>query len=398
MNMLLIVGILIIIGIIGARLVQKIKLPSVVGWLVTGAIMGPSVFKLLTPTALDALGFLSDITLGLIGVIIGLEITMGTLQRLGKGIIPIILFESFGAFLLVFFGVYTLTRNLPLSLVFGSMAPASAPAGTVAVLKEYKARGPLTKALLVTVGADDALAIIIFVFAASFSKVLVSGKGFSLLTLLGKPFFEIALAIGIGGAIGWLLGFSLQKLRLDGVLLPISLAAILVCVGLSKNLHFSLILATVVAGAVLVNFFPRVSRRVSGNLESFVQPFYVCFFVLAGAHLDLKLLLGLGTLGAIYVLCRTAGLMGGARLGASLGKQPTVIKRYLGLGILSQAGVAVGLAYLIVKEFAALGPQGGEIATLIITTIAATTIVFEIVGPICTKIAIKKAGEMRVSE
>jgi len=199
MSTLLIVGILIIVGIIGARLVQKIKLPSVVGWLVTGAIMGPSVFKLLTPAALDALGFISDITLGLIGVIIGLEITMGTLRRLGKGIIPIILFESFGAFLLVSSGVFLLTRNLPLSLVFGSMAPASAPAGTVAVLKEYRAKGPLTKALLVTVGADDALAIMIFVFAASFSKVLISGEELSLLALLGKPFLRSPWRLELAG-------------------------------------------------------------------------------------------------------------------------------------------------------------------------------------------------------
>jgi Kef-type K+ transport system membrane component KefB len=332
----------------------------------------------------------------LIGVIIGLEITVGTLRRLGKGIIPIIFFESFGAFLLVFVGIFLLTRNLPLSLVFGSMAPASAPAGTVSVLKEYRAKGPLTKALLVTVGADDALAIMIFVFAASVSKVLVSGEELSVLALVGRPFLEITLAVGIGGAIGWLSGFSLRRLKLDGIIVSVSLGAILICVGLSKTLHFSLILATVIAGAVLVNFFPRVSRRISGNLESFIQPFYVCFFVLAGAHLNLKLLLGLGALGTIYVLCRAAGLMGGARIGASLGKQPAVIKKYLGLGILSQAGVAVGLAYLVVKEFSVLGPGGREIATLIITTIAATTIVFEIIGPICTKIAIKKAGEMGV--
>jgi Kef-type K+ transport system membrane component KefB len=394
MNMLLVVGILIIVGVIGARLVQRAKLPSVVGWLITGAIMGPSVFKLLTPAALDGLGFISDITLGLIGVIIGLEITVGTLRRMGKGIIPIILFESFGAFLLVFGGVYLLTRNLPLSLLCGSLAPASAPAGTVAVLKEYNAKGPLTKALLVTVGADDALAIIIFVFAASFSKMLVSGAGLSALALMGTPFLEIALAVGIGGAIGWLLGFSLLRLKLDGILLPASLGAILICVGLARTLHFSLILATVIAGAVLVNVFPRVSRRISGNLESFIQPFYVCFFVLAGAHLDLRLLLGLGALGTIYVLGRAIGLIGGARIGAVVGRQPSVIKKYLGLGLLSQAGVAVGLAYLVVKEFSILGQKGGEIATLIITTIAATTIVFEIIGPICTKYAIMKAGEI----
>lgn len=394
MNLLLIVGFLLILGIIGAKSVHRAKLPSVVGWLITGAILGPSALKLLTAESLDALGFISDITLGLIGVIIGLEITVGTLKRLGRGIIPIILFESFGAFVLVFAGIYLLTRNLPLSLVFGALAPASAPAGTVAVLREYKAKGPLTKAILVVVGADDALAIIIYVFASSFGKVLVAGEHLSILGLVGKPLLEIMMAAGIGAAIGWALGFFAQKITLNEVLLPLSLGAILICVGLSKLMNFSLILSTVISGTVLVNVFPRVSRRISGNLESFIQPFYIFFFVLAGAHLDFKLLLSLGGLGLIYIICRAGGLIGGARMGAAFGQQLPVIKRYLGLGILSQAGVAVGLAYLIVKEFTSLGTSGREIAALVITTIAATTIVFEIIGPICTKYAIMKAGEI----
>jgi len=394
MNMFLIVGILLISGIIGAHLIHRAKLPSVVGWLLIGAILGPSVLRLLTAESLEVLGFISEMTLGLIGVIIGLEITFGTLARLGKGIISIILLESFAAFILVCVGVYLLTHNLPLSLLLGSLAPASAPAGTVSVLREYRAKGPLTKALLVTVGADDALAIVIYVFASSYSKILVSGESLHILTLVGKPLLEIALAIGIGGALGWTVGFFLQKIRADGMLLPVSLGVVLICVGLSKTLHFSLILATVISGMVLVNSFPRVSRRVSGNLENFIQPLYVGFFVLAGAHLDLKLLFTLGALGAVYVLCRTGGLIGGARIGASIGKQPAVIRKYLGLGILSQAGVAVGLAYLIVKEFSPLGMEGKEIATLVITTIAATTILFEIIGPLCTKFAITRAGEI----
>ncbi len=393
MNVLLVLGILIILGIIGANLAHRVKLPSVVGWLIIGAILGPSILKLLTVESLEEFSIVSDITLGLIGVIIGLEITVGTLTRLGKGIIPIILLESFGAFVMVFAGTYLLTRNLPLALLLGALAPASAPAGTVAVLKEYGAKGPLTKALLVTVGSDDALAIVIYVFAASLGKVLVGGGHLSVLSILGKPILEIVLAIGIGGAIGWVLGFSMQRMKSDAVLLPVTLGGVFICVGLSKLLHFSLILAAVISGTILVNAFPRVSRRIAGGLELFIQPFYVCFFVLAGAHLDIKLLLTLGFLGTIYVLCRSAGLIGGSRIGAIMGKQGPVIKKYLGLGLLSQAGVAVGLAYLIVKEFGSLGAAGQEIATLIITTIAATTIVFEIIGPICTKIAIIKAGE-----
>lgn len=394
MNALLVLGILLIAGVISANYIRKATLPSVVGWLITGAVLGPSVLKLLTTESLEGLGLISDITLGLIGVIIGLEITVGILRQLGGGIVPIILFESFGAFIFVFAGVYLFTHNLPLSLIFGALAPASAPAGTVAVLREYKTKGPLTKALLVVVGADDALAIVIYVFAASYSKVLVSGKELSVLALMGKPLLEIVMAIAVGGGIGWALGFFTQRRKMHDIILPVSLGAVFLCIGLSKLLNFSIILSTVIFGAVLVNVFPRISRRIAQNLEFFIQPFYVCFFVLAGAHLDFKLLLTLGVLGTIYILCRSAGLIGGARMGAIVGKEVPVIKKYLGFGILSQAGVAVGLAYLIVKEFSPLGAAGQQIAAQVITTIAATTIIFEIIGPICTKYAIMKAGEV----
>jgi len=394
MNQILVVGILIIVGVISARLIRRATMPSVVGWLIAGVVLGPFALKILSVQALEEIGFISDITLGLIGVIIGLEITMGTLRRLGGGIIPIILLESFGAFILVFLGIFLLTRNMPLALLFGALAPASAPAGTVAVLREYKAKGPLTKALLVVVGADDALAIVIYVFAASYAKVLVGSGDYSLIELIGKPLLEILLAVSIGGAIGWLLGFFSQRVRGQEIFLSIGLGAILICVGLSQWLHFSVILSTVVLGTTLVNVFPRVSRRISENLEFFIQPFYILFFVLAGAHLDLRLLLALGLLGAVYILCRSAGLIGGARLGAVIGREIPVIRKYLGLGILSQAGVAVGLAYLIVKEFTPLGAAGSQIATQVITAIAATTIIFEIIGPIFTKLAITKAGEI----
>jgi Kef-type K+ transport system membrane component KefB len=393
MNEIFVVGVLLLAGIISAYYIHRTTMPSVVGWLIAGVVLGPFALKLLSAQSLEALGFISDITLGLIGVIIGLEITVGTLRRLGGGIIPIILLESFGAFLLVFAGVYLLTRNLPLALVMAALAPASDPAGTVAVLREYRAKGPLTKALLVVVGTDDALAIVIYVFAASFSKALVGGGGDSLIGLIGRPLLEILMAAAVGGVIGWTMGFFSQRIRGREMFLSVALGAIFICVGLSQWFHFSVILSTVVLGATLVNVFPRVSRRVAEGLEYFIQPFYVIFFVLAGAHLDLRLLLALGLLGAVYVICRSAGLIGGATLGAIVGREIPVIRKYLGPGILSQAGVAIGLAYLIVKEFTPLGPAGSEIAAKVITTVAATTIIFMIIGPILAKLAITKAGE-----
>jgi len=395
MDALLIIGIAIIIGILGARLSTKLKLPSVVGWIIVGVLLGPSVFKLFKPEILDKFGIISDTALGLIAFIIGAELTIGTLKGLGGGIVSVIFAESFIAFILVTVGVWFLTHNLLIALILGALAPASAPAGTVAVLQEYKAKGPLTNAILTVVGADDALAIVIFAFALSYAKVLIGGAKLPVLVTIGKPLLEIIMAIGIGGAIGIVLGFLTQKVMAREILLPASIGAILVCAGLSKVLNFSLILSNLALGMVMVNTYPRACRRTHEALRLFVVPFYIIFFILAGAHLNLSLLLRMGIIGIIYIVCRTGGKLLGAWSGAKLGKQAPVIRKYLGLGILSQAGVAIGLAYLVIREFTPLGIAGQHIATLSITIIAATTIIFEILGPIGVKFAITRAGEVR---
>ncbi|MDI6841131.1 MAG: cation:proton antiporter [bacterium] len=395
MTNLLAIGIVLIIGVIGARLIRKLKQPSIIGWLIVGAILGPSVLGWLSKEVLDSLGFIADITLGFVGFIIGTQITIGALRRLGKGIIILILAECIAAFTLVFLGVWILTHSISLALIFGGLACATAPAGTVAVLEEYRAKGPLTKTLYIVVGADDAVAVIICVFATAYAKIIIGGEKLSILTTIGKPLIEIALAIGIGGAIGIIFGLFTQKVREDAILLSATIGAILLCVGLAEVMHFSLILANMALSMVIVNTFPRVSARTYRLIEAFVPPFFVCFFALAGAHFNLPVLMKMGIIGVAYIMCRSIGKMGGTWLGALIGKRPAVIRKYLGFGMLSQAGVALGLAYLIVREFASLGDAGEKMATLAITIIAATTIAFEIIGPIGVKFAITKAGEIR---
>ncbi len=396
MNEFIAIGIVLVIGVVGAKIINRLKLPSVVGWLVVGAILGQSGFRLFTPEILQRLGFISDVTLGLVGFVIGAQITIGSIRKLGGGVITTLLIQFFSAYIFVFCGVWLLTRDLVLALLLGALATATAPAGTVTVLQEYKARGPLTKALFIIVGVDDALAVIVYVFTVSYVKILLGGPGLSMPLMIGKPLFEVALAIAVGGALGWLFGILTRRIRSPEVLLVTGFGTILICIGLSKALNFSLILSTVVLGALIVNLFPKVSRRLSSTLQLFIPPFYVCFFALAGAHLDLSLLLKMGILGAVYVVCRSFGKLGGGWLGASLGRLMPDKRKYLGLGLLSQAGVAIGLAYLVVRELAPLGVAGQRISSIVLTVIAATTIVFEIVGPIFTKLAITKAGEANI--
>jgi Kef-type K+ transport system membrane component KefB len=167
---------------------------------------------------------------------------------------------------------------------------------------------------------------------------------------------------------------------------------------LSKYFHVSLILSNLGLGIVFANLFLLANRRAYQAIQSITLPIFIIFFVIAGAHLQIHLLSTMGLLGLIYIICRVLGKIGGAFFGATISKSNPAVRKYLGLGILSQAGVAIGLAILVTREFGSLGKAGEDLAVIVINTIAATTIIFEIIGPIATKFAISKAGEMNKSK
>jgi Kef-type K+ transport system membrane component KefB len=393
MGVLFFVGIAIICGFIGGKLSNRLKFPAVVGYLVAGLILGPSFLNLFNLRLLDNLGIFNDLALGVVAFIIGSEMRLGILRKMGKGVATIILAESFGAFLLVFFGTYLLTHKLYIALIFGALAPASAPAGTVVVLQEYKAKGPLTNALYAVVGLDDGLAIMIYAFAAALAKLSITHASESFAHIVEGPLIEISGAIILGALLGIVAGFFIKRIHSRKEVLSISLAAVMICTGLANYFNFSLILANLSLGMTFANIYLYANRRSVESLDFISLPIYTIFFVIAGAHLQIKLLPAMGLLGIIYIICRSLGLMGGAYLGAVLAKSEAVIRKYLGFGILSQAGVAIGLAIMATREFPALGDVGKNLAILAINTVAATTIIFEIIGPIATKFAIQRAGE-----
>lgn len=395
METLLLLGIAIITGFLGGKISNRLKFPAVAGYVVIGLLLGPSVFKVFKLDVLNRMGLISDLALGLIAFAIGSQLRRGLLRKMGKGITAIVFAESFGAFIVVALATYLLTRKLHVALIFGAMAPASAPAGTVVVLQEYRAKGPLTNALLAVVGFDDALAIMIYAFAAAAAKLVLSGgKEFSMSTALGAPVVGIVGAVLLGALVGLAFAALARRVRGKNEILIASVGAILITAGLANYLHLSLILANLTLGMIVSNTFLRLGRRSFEAVQTITPPVYVLFFVLAGAHLQLSLLLHMGLLGVIYIVSRIAGLVGGSFCGAALTRATPTIRKYLGLGILSQAGVAIGLALLVVKEFGGLGDVGHSLALLTINTIAATTIFFEILGPLTTKIAITKAGEV----
>ena len=405
---LTLIGAATIVAFYFGKVARLAKLPSLIGYMVVGVILGPSVLHLFTEESMEHLSFITEIALGFVAFSIGSELNLSSLRRLGAGIISIIFAESFGAFLIVTIAIYLLTRDLPLSLIFGSMAPASAPAGTVAVIQEYRARGSLTKTLFAVVGFDDGLAIIIFGFVAALVKNLLiaeaSGASEGLTHALLEPAREIGLSFIVGGIAGLLFFQLVRKLQSARDILIIVFGFILICTGLSIRWHLSLILTNMVVGFVLANSrHESLLSRVTSPLMEVMPLLFVLFFCLAGAHLDLSSLPSLGLVGLVYILGRSAGLIGGARLGAIFGHVEDKVKKYVGLGILSQAGVAIGLSLIIKHELMQLHDKYNlqhalDIGSSVLATITATCIFFEIVGPILTKVALKKAGEIPGSE
>ena len=401
---LTLIGAATIIAFYVGRLARMARLPSLIGYMLVGVILGPSVLHFFNEPSMERLSFITEIALGFVAFSIGSELNLSKLKRLGGGIISIILAESFGAFIVVALAVYVLTRDLPLALIFGSMAPASAPAGTVAVIQECRAKGSLTTTLYAVVGFDDGLAIIIFGFAAALTKTLLiteaSGAAEGILGALLSPAKEIGLSFVVGGVAGLLFYRLVRRLKSARDILIVVFGVILICTGLSIRWHLSLILTNMVVGFVLANArHESLLHRVTAPLLEVMPLLFVLFFCLAGAHLQLSALPALGVVGIVYVLGRSAGLIGGARIGALFGHVEDKVKKYVGLGILSQAGVAIGLSLIVKHEFTQLdarynAPHALAIGTSVLATITATCIFFEIIGPIMTKFALKRAGEI----
>ena len=399
-TLLAMVGVAVTLGLFAGRLVKKLGLPSIIGYMLLGTIMGVSMLKLFHHTHLQELAFITDIALGFVAFSIGNELKLTTLKSLGKSIGTIIVLESFSALILVTGLVYLVTGDLVTALIFGSLAPATAPAGTVAVIREYRAKGKLSSSLYAVAGFDDGVAILLFGFTAAVAKqILLSNAGISqgsLASGLIKPAIEIVLSLVLGGALGFLYSYLVRKLESRNNIPALTFGFILMGAGLASMFHLSLILVNMGIGFVLANTSRQSTiMNVNEQLRSLMPLLFILFFFLAGAHLNLATLPSLGLIGVAYIIGRTSGKIGGAWLGAYIGGASKTIRNNLGLGLLSQAGVAIGLSLLVSQEFSSIDtPQAQLIAASVVTTITATCIIFEIVGPITARIALKNAGEI----
>jgi len=395
LDILLVLGVALASGLIGAKIFHRLKLPQVVGYILMGAIIGTSGFGMLHHDLVDTLTPISNFALGIIGFMIGGELKLSVFKKMGRSIFTILFAEVFISFASVVLVIWLITGELHVALIFGALATATAPAATVDVLWEYKSRGVLSTTILAIVGLDDALALIVYGFASAYAKMLIVGSGtFSIAEVLYRPLLEIFGSMLLGVTIGLVTEKLSNRMRDDNQYLSLMFCSIMICCGISVELHLSQILACMFTGMTLANWHPRTSEHAIRVLEKITTPIYILFFVMIGAKLNIYLLPEIGLLGGAYIAARSFGKVSGVYIGASISKAEDVVRKYLGVALFSQAGIAIGLSIAIAQEFSKINAAGQELGTLVINVIAGTTFVVQIIGPPCVKYSITKAGEV----
>ena len=387
MDVLLKISIVLLVGLIGGRIATSFKLPNVSGYLVAGLLLGPSFFRLVSEQDINSFSIINELALAAIAFSIGSEFIIKDMLKLGKSIVIITLAEVIGAIFLVFTVMYYLFQQpFAFSIVIASMSAATAPAATLLVIRQFKAHGPLTKTILPVVALDDVFGIMAFGIAISLATISVGQQKLSLGNMISKPLIEIGGSLLLGLVLGFILVVFAKKAKGRDELQGISLVAVGIGTGLSNSLGLSSLLTCIVMGAVLVNKYQK-SKRSFDTINDFVSPIYILFFTLAGASLDLSILSTVGLMGIAYILSRAGGKMIGAWIGAKSVKADPVIRKYLGLALLPQGGISIGLIVLVRQQLP-------EFSTAISTIIMFSVLIYEVSGPIFAKIAIEKAGEI----
>ncbi|NCD32068.1 MAG: CBS domain-containing protein [Spartobacteria bacterium] len=402
LGVLFILGLGVFGGMLGAWFFQRIKFPQVVGYIVIGLIIGESGLKLVRSADIEALRPFNMFALGIIGLLVGGELRIDTFKKYARSFTAILLGEGLLAFLIVgalsFAIIHYVTGSFVISLatciVFGAIASATDPASTIDVLWEYRSRGVLTTSLTAIVALDDALAMTLYGLGTSVARVLTS-EGGSMMSGVLSIGVELFGSFILGTVFAMVLIFLLRWLHQPEKSLALALGLMLLAISLAVALQMDVILATMTIGFVLANYAERRSAALFKMLKGFSVPIYVLFFVLVGARLGLsKMPFWLITLVLLYVIGRSIGKWGGAWLGAKITHSDDVVRRYLGLGLMAQGGVAIGLSIMASQHLGHIQvTETLSLGEVIIFAVTATTLIVQLIGPPMVKVAIKLAGE-----
>ncbi len=387
------VGILLMGSYFMGRLAEKVRLPAITGFILAGLLLGPSCIGLVHEDLDETLATITEVALALIALVIGSEFSLRKLRSIGKPVVIITLFQLFGAFILVTTGLVVAGMRLEFAAILGAIASATAPAATVAIIRELKARGPFVDHLYGIVALDDAGCVLLFATITA-----IAGNSLGSATGLAHSVFhaviEIFSSLVLGAIAGLFLHLLTRRRRRVNEILIISLAVILILSAVSNSFHLSALLASMAAGAVLANLSGKTLRIVN-TLDLISPPLYAAFFAIAGTELNMAVLTSphILLLGGIYVLARAAGKVLGVHIGASVSHSDSLIKKYLGYGMLPQAGVAIGLVlFLDTMPYFAINHS---ITTTMINIVLFSVLVNELTGPPLSRYAVVHGATLK---
>ncbi len=386
LNIFINLALALILGLLVSKLMKLIRLPNVTGYLIVGLIAGPYCLKLFSLDTIKSLSIIPEIALGFIAFSIGTEFKLPYLKKIGSSPIIIAVLEGFGAVIVVDLALILTGHDIAFSLVLGAIASATAPAATLMVVRQYKAKGPVTDTLLPVVAIDDAVALIAFGLSVAAAKVINASAGASLAFTLLNPLKEIFGALLFGALLGIILTLLTKWFTGRGNRLSATFAMILLCIGISVIAGFSSLLACMAMSAVYVNM-SKVTDKVFEQVDRVTPPLFMLFFILSGSVLNITILPAVGIIGIIYIVARVIGKYLGTLLGAKISHAHPNVKKYLGFTLIPQAGVAIGLASVALNVVPEYGVQ-------IQTIILCATLIYELIGPVITKLALRKAGEI----
>jgi Kef-type K+ transport system membrane component KefB/predicted transcriptional regulator len=401
-SILFILGISILGGLVGASFFQKLRIPQVVGFIVIGLIVGDNGFKIITHKNVTALQPFTLFALGIIGFLVGGELKSETFKKYARQFFAILLGEGLAAFILVSLltslFLYIVFGNLSIALaagiVFGAVASATDPASTIDVLWEYRALGVLTTSVTAIVALDDALAMVLYGLATGLVKMLAGVSG-SIAAEMVKVFLELLGAVVLGFVGAWTLRFLLLRVKLLYKNFAFAIGLLLLLISIAVYADVDVILTSMTMGCILANMLPKRSESLFESVRSYSTPIYVLFFVLAGARLSLTEMPGwLWGIVAIYVVGRSVGKVFGAYIGARLTGSDSAVRRYLGMALFAQGGVAIGLSIMASHYLTGVPvSESMSLGDVVIFGIAATTLIVQLFGPPMVKVALKLSGE-----
>ncbi|MBQ4049132.1 MAG: cation:proton antiporter [Clostridia bacterium] len=409
MEILLSLGIALAAGLLLSRFIKPLKLPAVTGYLIAGILIGPYCLGRLD---VDGLGFTSmdsvksfkivcETALGFIAFAIGNEFRLSSLKQIGKQATVIAIFQALVATLFVDVALVALHFAFPdkltieTAIVLGAIATATAPAATLMVVRQYKAKGPLTSLLLPVVALDDAIGLIVFAISFGIAKAMMSGA-VSVVSMVVNPLLEVVLSLALGAAVGVLFTFTEKLFKSNSKRQALAITYVIIAIALSMmkfeigevHISFSSLLVCMMLGTVFCNMCEH-SEEIMEKTDKWTAPIFILFFVVSGAELELSVFTDIivVVIGLVYILARSAGKISGAYVSAKMTKCEPTIQKFLGITLLPQAGVALGMSLTAANELEAAGELIRNISLFAV-------LIYELIGPMLTKIALIKAGEI----